>query len=147
MLVLLGEVGGADEYDVCDALKSGRITKPVVAWCIGTCASIFPFEVRFQRICARRLRHTFTHRCGKLLHYPSEGPTDTTLPLTNHRFNVCLANSPLNNYQVQFGHAGACARGQGETAADKNAALAAAGAVVPVSFDEFPSKIKEVFDG
>lgn len=46
MLVLLGEVGGADEYDVCDALKSGRITKPVVAWCIGTCASIFPFEVR-----------------------------------------------------------------------------------------------------
>ncbi|CAM9520580.1 unnamed protein product [Ectocarpus sp. 13 AM-2016] len=92
MLVLLGEVGGADEYDVCDALKSGRITKPVVAWCIGTCASIFPFE-------------------------------------------------------VQFGHAGACARGQGETAADKNAALAAAGAVVPISFDEFPSKIKEVFDG
>lgn len=48
---------------------------------------------------------------------------------------------------MQFGHAGACARGQGETAADKNAALAAAGAVVPVSFDEFPSKIKEVFDG
>lgn len=46
MLVLLGEVGGADEYDVCDALKSGRITKPLVAWCIGTCASIFPFEVR-----------------------------------------------------------------------------------------------------
>ena len=47
MLVLLGEVGGADEYDVCDALKSGRITKPVVAWCIGTCASIFPFEVKW----------------------------------------------------------------------------------------------------
>ncbi|CAN0310330.1 unnamed protein product, partial [Discosporangium mesarthrocarpum] len=45
MLVLLGEVGGVDEYDVCDALKNGRITKPLVAWCIGTCASIFPFEV------------------------------------------------------------------------------------------------------
>ena len=45
MMVLLGEVGGADEYDVCDALKNGRITKPLVAWCIGTCASIFPFEV------------------------------------------------------------------------------------------------------
>lgn len=49
--------------------------------------------------------------------------------------------------QVQFGHAGACARGQGETAADKNAALSAAGAVVPASFDEFPAKIKEVYDG
>lgn len=51
-----------------------------------------------------------------------------------------------NAGQVQFGHAGACARGQGETAADKNAALAAAGGVVPASFDEFPAKIKEVYD-
>ena len=60
---------------------------------------------------------------------------------TTSETNVC----PFAR-QVQFGHAGACARGQGETAADKNAALAAAGAVVPISFDEFPSKIKEVFD-
>jgi len=35
VLVLLGEVGGVDEYQVCDALKSGCITKPLVAWCIG----------------------------------------------------------------------------------------------------------------
>mmetsp|Transcript_14480 Transcript_14480/g.30869 ORF Transcript_14480/g.30869 Transcript_14480/m.30869 type:complete len:775 (-) Transcript_14480:1244-3568(-) len=47
ILVLLGEVGGVDEYEVCKALKSGRITKPLVAWCIGTCASIFPYEVQF----------------------------------------------------------------------------------------------------
>jgi ATP citrate (pro-S)-lyase len=47
MLVLLGEVGGTDEYHVCEALKSGRISKPLVAWCIGTCASIFPYEVQF----------------------------------------------------------------------------------------------------
>lgn len=46
---------------------------------------------------------------------------------------------------MQFGHAGACARGQGETAADKNSALAAAGSVVPASFDEFPAKINEVY--
>lgn len=39
MIVLLGEVGGIEEYDVCAALKDGRITKPLVAWCIGTCAS------------------------------------------------------------------------------------------------------------
>jgi len=43
----LGEVGGIDEYAICEALKSGRIKKPLVAWCIGTCASIFPFEVQF----------------------------------------------------------------------------------------------------
>lgn len=47
MLVLLGEVGGVDEYQICDALKSGRISKPLVAWCIGTCASKFSFEVQF----------------------------------------------------------------------------------------------------
>eukprot|EP00536_Pseudo-nitzschia_multiseries_P006796 jgi/Psemu1/193895/e_gw1.149.39.1 len=47
MLVLLGEVGGIDEYQICEALKSGRITKPLVAWCIGTCASKFSFEVQF----------------------------------------------------------------------------------------------------
>lgn len=47
ILVLLGEVGGTDEYEVAEAIKSGRISKPLVAWCIGTCASIFPFEVQF----------------------------------------------------------------------------------------------------
>jgi len=47
ILVLLGEVGGVEEYKVCEAIKSGRITKPVVAWCIGTCASLFSFDVQF----------------------------------------------------------------------------------------------------
>ena len=40
MLVLLGEVGGTDEYEICAAMKDGRITKPLVAWCIGTCAKV-----------------------------------------------------------------------------------------------------------
>jgi ATP citrate (pro-S)-lyase len=40
MIVLLGEVGGVEEYDVCEALKDGRIDKPLVAWCIGTCAGM-----------------------------------------------------------------------------------------------------------
>eukprot|EP00697_Spironema_sp_BW2_P001718 gnl/Spiro4/12315_TR6495_c0_g1_i1.p1 gnl/Spiro4/12315_TR6495_c0_g1~~gnl/Spiro4/12315_TR6495_c0_g1_i1.p1 ORF type:complete len:1132 (-),score=366.02 gnl/Spiro4/12315_TR6495_c0_g1_i1:60-3389(-) len=47
MLVLLGEVGGVEEYDVCEALKSGVITKPLVAWCVGTCASMLGSEVQF----------------------------------------------------------------------------------------------------
>eukprot|EP01031_Cornospumella_fuschlensis_P038444 gene38444-46724_t len=80
MMVLLGEVGGIDEYAVCEAIKSGRITKPLVAWVMGTCASIFPYE-------------------------------------------------------VQFGHAGAMARGDLETAAAKNSSLREAGAFVPKSFD------------
>jgi ATP citrate (pro-S)-lyase len=55
ILVLLGEVGGTDEYAVCEALRSGRINKPLVAWCIGTCASLFPYEVQFGHAgaCAR----------------------------------------------------------------------------------------------
>jgi len=39
MIVLLGEVGGVEEYEVCEALTQKKITKPLVAWCIGTCAS------------------------------------------------------------------------------------------------------------
>ncbi|KAF0697369.1 Aste57867_11921 [Aphanomyces stellatus] len=91
MMVLLGEVGGTDEFEVCRAIQSGVITKPVVAWCIGTCAKIFPFE-------------------------------------------------------VQFGHAGACATGESETAEAKNAALAHAGAIVPKNFDLFGHAIRETFD-
>ncbi|KIJ63837.1 hypothetical protein HYDPIDRAFT_175858 [Hydnomerulius pinastri MD-312] len=47
MLVLLGEVGGVEEYAVIDAVKSGKITKPIVAWAIGTCAKMFTTEVQF----------------------------------------------------------------------------------------------------
>lgn len=47
MLVLLGEVGGIEEYRVIEAVKDGRITKPIVAWAIGTCAKMFATEVQF----------------------------------------------------------------------------------------------------
>merc|ERR1712072_391548 len=47
ILVLLGEVGGVEEYRVIEAVKNGTITKPVVAWAIGTCASMFKTEVQF----------------------------------------------------------------------------------------------------
>lgn len=47
MMVLLGEVGGIEEYRVCEAIKNGTITKPVVAWCIGTCADMFVTDVQF----------------------------------------------------------------------------------------------------
>ena len=91
MIVLLGEVGGIDEYVVVDALKSGKIKKPLVAWCIGTCSKVFPAE-------------------------------------------------------VQFGHAGARAGAERETADVKNKALKEAGAIVPDSFEDFDKKIKEIFD-
>lgn len=38
--------------------------------------------------------------------------------------------------EVQFGHAGACANAERETAVYKNKALSQAGAHVPSSFDE-----------
>merc|ERR1712072_330269 len=47
IIVMLGEVGGVDEYDVMEAVKKGQITKPVVAWCVGTCASAFNYDVQF----------------------------------------------------------------------------------------------------
>lgn len=91
MVVVLGEVGGTDEYAIVDALKAGKITKPLVAWVTGTCAKVFPAE-------------------------------------------------------VQFGHAGAMAASQDESADAKNAALKAAGAIVPDSFDDYDEKIRTTFE-
>jgi ATP-citrate lyase alpha-subunit len=47
MIVLLGELGGTDEYKIADALKNKKITKPLVAWVTGTCAKEFSGEVQF----------------------------------------------------------------------------------------------------
>merc|ERR1719502_2319600 len=90
IIVLLGEVGGVDEYEVMEAVKSGKVTKPIVAWCVGTCASAF-------------------------------------------------------SYEVQFGHAGAQARGDMETARAKNAAMKEAGIIVPVSFTGLGEEIQKTF--
>ena len=89
-MVLLGEVGGTEEYKVIEAIKSGKITKPIIAWCIGTIAAHF-----------------------------SSG--------------------------VQFGHAGASANADAETAVAKNKAMAEAGIYVPASFNDLPHKIGEVY--
>ena len=91
MIVLLGEVGGTDEYEIVDLLKKGKIKKPLIAWCIGTCSKVFPAE-------------------------------------------------------VQFGHAGARAGVDRETADAKNKALKDAGAIVPNSFEDFDKKIKLTFN-
>lgn len=90
MLVLLGEVGGTEELEICDLLKSGHITKPLVAWCIGVCAGMFQSE-------------------------------------------------------VQFGHAGAVAGCDQETAIYKNSALSSAGAIVPSSFEGFSDAIATTY--
>lgn len=47
MIVVLGELGGRDEYSLVEALKQGKINKPVVAWVSGTCATLFKSEVQF----------------------------------------------------------------------------------------------------
>ncbi|MEA3313800.1 MAG: citrate/2-methylcitrate synthase [Caldisericota bacterium] len=89
--VILGEVGGKEEYKIVEALRDGKIKKPLIAWVTGTCAKIFPTE-------------------------------------------------------VQFGHAGARAGGEQETADAKNIALKEAGAIVPDSFDGLFDKIKEIYN-
>uniref|UniRef100_A0A914V2K9 ATP-citrate synthase n=1 Tax=Plectus sambesii TaxID=2011161 RepID=A0A914V2K9_9BILA len=47
MMVLLGEVGGEEEYKIVRALQEKKLTKPLVAWCIGTCADHITSEVQF----------------------------------------------------------------------------------------------------
>ncbi|XP_072376191.1 ATP-citrate synthase isoform X1 [Diabrotica undecimpunctata] len=62
MIILLGEVGGTEEYQVCKALQTKQITKPLVAWCIGTCAGMFTSEVQFGHAgsCANSNQETAT---------------------------------------------------------------------------------------
>ncbi|KIO21410.1 hypothetical protein M407DRAFT_245492 [Tulasnella calospora MUT 4182] len=91
MLVLLGEVGGVEEYRVIDAVKKGIIKKPIVAWAIGTCAKMFTTE-------------------------------------------------------VQFGHAGSMANSDLETADAKNAAMKAAGFVVPDTFEDLPDVLRDTYE-
>ena len=90
ILLLLGEVGGVEEYRVIEAVKKGQITKPIVAWAIGTCASMFKTE-------------------------------------------------------VQFGHAGASANSQLETAVVKNESMREAGFFVPETFEEMPAMLAKVY--
>ncbi|MBT5856091.1 ATP citrate synthase [bacterium] len=90
-IILLGEVGGTDEYDVIEAVKNGEITKPIIGWSLGTVAA----------------------------HFASE---------------------------VQFGHAGAKANSNSETAVAKNKAMRNAGIQVPDTFNELPKLINEVYN-
>ena len=36
------------EYDPIEDVKSGRITEPIIAWCMGTCTSRFVAVVQFD---------------------------------------------------------------------------------------------------
>jgi citrate synthase len=47
MIASLGEIGGTEELKIVEALKKGRIKKPLVIWVTGTCASMFPSGVQF----------------------------------------------------------------------------------------------------
>ncbi|MCK4571270.1 ATP citrate synthase, partial [Candidatus Bipolaricaulota bacterium] len=66
-----------------------------------------------------------------------------TKPLVMWATGTCAKVLPG---QVQFGHAGAKAGADDETADAKNAALREAGVTVPTSFDDFGDKIREVFE-
>ncbi|HEQ79147.1 MAG TPA: ATP citrate synthase [Euryarchaeota archaeon] len=65
-----------------------------------------------------------------------------TKPLIMWVTGTCAKVFPTS---VQFGHAGAKAGSEAESADAKNAALKEAGAHVPQSFDEYGEKIREVF--
>lgn len=47
ILVVLGEIGGREEYKIAEAIQKGKIKKPVIAWVTGTCAREFSSEVQF----------------------------------------------------------------------------------------------------
>ncbi|HLD62894.1 MAG TPA: citrate/2-methylcitrate synthase [Candidatus Norongarragalinales archaeon] len=52
-IVLLGEIGGEQEVGVAKLMEEKKITKPVIAWTIGTIAPQFKREVQFGHAGAR----------------------------------------------------------------------------------------------
>lgn len=60
MMVVLGEIGGRDEYSLVEALKQGKVQKPVVAWVSGTCARLFKSEVQFGHAVSVWFQHLDT---------------------------------------------------------------------------------------
>ena len=121
MIVVLGELGGRDEYSLVEALKSGKINKPVCAWVSGTCARLFKSEVQFGHAVSM-LTFFFLEIVGRVI----------LLFLLN-----MLYISPYNQ--------GAKSGGEMESAQAKNQALKEAGAIVPTSYEAFESSIKETF--
>lgn len=47
MIVMLGEIWGRDELEIARMIQKNEITKPVVAWCIGTINEQISGEVQF----------------------------------------------------------------------------------------------------
>ena len=47
MIAALGEIGGTEELKIVEALKAGKIKKPLVIWVTGTCSKMFPAGVQF----------------------------------------------------------------------------------------------------
>jgi ATP-citrate lyase alpha-subunit len=45
--VIIGEVGGDLEIEVADAYINGHLTKPIIGWCIGTCADKMDDNIQF----------------------------------------------------------------------------------------------------
>lgn len=47
LIAALGEIGGTEELKIVEALKDGKIKKPLVIWVTGTCSKMFPAGVQF----------------------------------------------------------------------------------------------------
>ncbi len=78
MIVVLGELGGRDEYSLVEALKNGEVSKPVIAWVSGTCAKLFKSEVQFG--------HAGAKSGGDM---ESAQGTLSSLMVVARSFNVC----------------------------------------------------------
>jgi len=60
IIAALGELGGTDELLIVDAMKDGRITKPLVIWVTGTCSTMFKQGVQFGHAGAKADSHMET---------------------------------------------------------------------------------------
>lgn len=69
MIVMLWEVWGRDELEVARMIENNEITKPVIAWCIGTIGEKISWEVQFGHAWAKsnKLEETASYKNTALL--------------------------------------------------------------------------------
>lgn len=76
LIIVLGEIGGTQEIKLAQAVKAGKISKPVVAWCTGTSAEHLSENIQFghagasatQAMESAVCKNAYMRQCG--IHVP-----------------------------------------------------------------------------
>lgn len=110
LICLLGEVGGIQELQVAEAVKTGLIKKPVVGWVTGTSAEHFTNDIQFGHAGSMATnpyetasyKNEYMRRCGVVVPNSFE-EIDSTLKHLALQFDLVKVNKqPANDLPYDY---------------------------------------------